>query len=132
MPTKNSKDLLATWEEVYKKGLLSFWLLLLLHERSSYPYEIGQTIRDLSQDTISADDNSIYRALSRFEALGIVSSALQESNSGPPRRYYQLTPSGNQLLADFIRRNILIFSTPPISERIQAVLLSSSLQEEAQ
>jgi PadR family transcriptional regulator PadR len=79
MPTKNSKDLLATWEEVYKKGLLSFWLLLLLHERSSYPYEIGQTIRDLSQDTISADDNSIYRALSRFEALGIVSS-------GPPRR----------------------------------------------
>jgi PadR family transcriptional regulator, regulatory protein PadR len=132
MPTKSSKDLLTKWEEVYKKGLLSFWLLLLLHERSSYPYEIGQTIRDFSQNTISADENSIYRALNRFEALGVVSSALQPSDSGPARRYYHLTQSGNQLLADFIRRNILIFSTPSISERIQAVLLDSNPQEEAQ
>jgi len=25
--------LLLKWEEAYKKGLLSFWILLLLHER---------------------------------------------------------------------------------------------------
>ena len=32
--------LLNQWEETYKKGLLSFWLLLLLSRRKAYPREI--------------------------------------------------------------------------------------------
>ena len=122
MPGENTAGLLATWEEVYKKGLLTFWLLLLLHERPSYPYEIGQAIRDLSQGAVSADDNSIYRALSRFETVGLVQSDLQQSSLGPPRRYYRLTQAGLELLAAFIQRNILIFSTPTVAQRIQNVL----------
>jgi PadR family transcriptional regulator PadR len=129
MAGEDVKDLLVKWEEVYKKGLLTFWLLLLLHERPSYPYEIGQAVRELSLETISADDNSIYRALNRFEGMGIVSSALQQSNTGPSRRYYSLTGPGRQLLADFITRNILVFEQPAIAERIQAVLNAPQSQE---
>lgn len=132
MAGENLSDLLSTWEEVYKKGLLTFWLLLLLHERPSYPYEIGQAIRELSLETISADDNSIYRALYRFEGMGIVSSELQQSNTGPSRRYYNLTDRGRQLLADFITRNILVFEKPAIAERIQAVLNAHQVQESQQ
>ena len=122
-------ELLSKWEETYKKGLLSFWILLLLYERPSYPYEMSAEVAKISQGTISVDDNSIYRALNRFEAVGIVKSELQQSNTGPQRRYYSLTNTGKALLTEFTRRNIQVFETPSVSERITAVLQNSSQAE---
>jgi DNA-binding PadR family transcriptional regulator len=119
-------DLLNKWEETYKKGLLSFWILLLLNERSSYPYEMSAEVSKISQGTISVDDNSIYRALNRFESVGIVKSELQQSNTGPQRRYYSLTSKGKALLTEFIQRNIQVFETPMVSERISALLQDSN------
>ena len=119
-------ELLTTWEETYKKGLLSFWILLLLYERPSYPYEMSTEVTKISQGTISVDDNSIYRALNRFESVGIVKSELQQSNTGPQRRYYTLTNKGKNLLTEFTKRNIQVFETPSVSERIYAVLQIST------
>ena len=118
-------ELLNKWEETYKKGLLSFWILLLLYERPSYPYEMSAEVTKISQGTISVDDNSIYRALNRFELAGIVKSELQQSNTGPQRRYYSLTGRGQALLTEFIQRNIQVFETPSVSERSTAVLQNS-------
>lgn len=126
MANNDISELLTRWEETYKKGLLSFWILLLLYERSSYPYEMSAEVAKISQDTISVDDNSIYRALNRFEAVGIVKSELQQSNAGPQRRYYSLTDTGKALLTRFIQRNIQVFETPSVSERIAHVLQNSS------
>jgi DNA-binding PadR family transcriptional regulator len=119
-------ELLNKWEETYKKGLLSFWILLLLYERPSYPYEMSAEVAKISQGTISVDDNSIYRALNRFESVGIVKSELQQSNTGPQRRYYSLTNKGKSLLTEFIQRNIQVFETPSVSERISALLQDSN------
>ncbi|MEO7841041.1 MAG: PadR family transcriptional regulator [Anaerolineales bacterium] len=126
MTNNDISDLLNKWEEAYKKGLLSFWILLLLYERSSYPYEMSAEVAKISQGTISVDDNSIYRALNRFEAAGIVKSELQQSSTGPQRRYYSLTNTGKTLLTEFIQRNIQVFETPSVSERIATVLQNSS------
>jgi len=129
MPHKNTNEidkLLTKWEGVYKKGLLSFWILLLLHERPAYAYKTGAAIGELSQGTILADENSIYRALNRFETLGVVKSELRQSNIGPPRRYYSLTETGISLLTKFIQRNILVFETSVVRERIHAALDSTS------
>lgn len=119
-------ELLTKWEESYKKGLLSFWILLLLYERSSYPYEMSAEVAKISLGTISVDDNSIYRALNRFESVGIVRSELQQSSTGPQRRYYSLTQKGKTLLVEFIQRNVQVFETPSVAERIDAVLQNSS------
>jgi len=127
LTTADIGDLLSKWEESYKKGLLSFWILLLLYERPSYPYEMSAEVAKISQGTISVDDNSIYRALNRFESVGIVKSELQQSNTGPQRRYYSLTTRGKALLTEFIRRNIQVFETPSVSERITTVLQDSTL-----
>ena len=127
MATEDVGDLLNKWEETYKKGLLSFWMLLLLYERPSYPYEMSAEVSKLSQGTISVDDNSIYRALNRFESVGIVKSELQQSSTGPQRRYYSLTNKGKALLTQFIQRNIQVFETPFVSERMAAVLQDSTL-----
>ena len=126
MANEDISDLLTKWEENYKKGLLSFWILLLLYERPSYPYEMSAEVAKISQGTISVDDNSIYRALNRFEAVGIVKSELQQSSTGPQRRYYSLTNTGKTLLTEFIQRNIQVFKTPSVSERIATVLQNSS------
>jgi DNA-binding PadR family transcriptional regulator len=79
--------------------LLSFWILLLLDNRPTYAFEMNPLIRELSQGTISADENSLYRALNRFEQLGIISSQPQPSELGPTRRYYSLTDAGRDLLS---------------------------------
>src|SRR5512143_1034334 len=125
MPHRSSAEvdeLLKNWEEVYKKGLLPCWIPLFLHERPGYAYEMSAAIGELSEGTIIADENSIYRALNRFEPLGIVKSELKQSEVGPQRRYYSLTGIGTTLLSKFIQRNVLVFEKPEIAERIQSVV----------
>ncbi len=114
--------LLDQWESVYKKGLLSFWVLLLLHERPSYVFEMGQQLSAISRGSISADEKSLYRALRRFEAMGVVESTWQPSEVGPRRRYYALTDLGGELLRQFTQRNILIFQEPAVAGRLEALL----------
>jgi PadR family transcriptional regulator PadR len=114
--------LLDQWESVYKKGLLTFWVLLLLHERPSYVFEMGQQLAEVSQGSISVDEKSLYRALRRFEAMGVVESTWQPSDVGPRRRYYNLTDLGTALLRQFTRRNILLFREPAVVERMEALL----------
>ncbi len=123
------EQLLENWEGVYKKGLLTFWLLLLLDEKPSYPYEMSAEVTRLSEGMISADSNSIYRAVSRFEEMGLVASQSGESKLGPPRKYYQLTEEGSSLLRLFIERNILIFQHPAVAERIQRVFRNGGKNE---
>jgi PadR family transcriptional regulator, regulatory protein PadR len=132
MPRKSDDDmdgLLKKWEEAYKKGLLSFWLLLLLYERPAYAYELGATVSEVSQGTVTADEKSIYRALTRFQSLGLVQSELLASKIGPQRRYYRLTEKGTILLTEFTRRNILVFKSPSVTERIRAVLKNETVFE---
>ena len=87
--------LLDQWESAYKKGLLTFWLLLLLCERPMYVFEMGEALTEISQGSMTADEKSLYRALRRFEAMGLVDSTWQRSDLGPRRRYYRPTPLGH-------------------------------------
>jgi PadR family transcriptional regulator len=114
--------LLSQWEESYKKGLLSFWLLLLLAQRKAYPYEMKSAIADLSQNTINADENSVYRALNRLARIGVVDSEMHLSETGPNRRYYSLTTTGKELLVRFIIRNIQVFQHPVVAELIHKTI----------
>jgi PadR family transcriptional regulator, regulatory protein PadR len=118
----NINDLLAQWEEAYKKGLLTFWLLLLMHEQPRYAFELSAAVVQASNETISADDQSVYRALKRFEGMKIVSSYWEESPQGPPRKYYRLTDLGDELLRKFIQRNIVLFQDESVAKRVRAVL----------
>jgi DNA-binding PadR family transcriptional regulator len=124
MDQNNLENLLAQWEENYKKGLLSFWLLLLLAQRKAYPYEIKAAITEMSRNTINADENSIYRSLNRLADSGIVDSEVLPSETGPNRRYFFLTDLGHDLLTRFITRNILVFEQPDVADLIQKTLSS--------
>ena len=116
------QSLLGQWESVYKKGLLTFWLLLMLHDRAMYVFEMGQELASISQGTVSADEKSLYRALRRFQATGLVESTWRPSDIGPRRRYYHLTPLGTELLRRFVQRNLLIFQNPALLSRLNHLL----------
>lgn len=129
MEDNRLQDLLAQWEGTYKKGLLSFWMLLLLSQRKAYPYEMSAAIAELSQHTVTAEDNSIYRALKRLAQSGIVDSEIRHSQNGPDRRYFYLTDLGWELLNRFITRNIQVFQHPQVADLIHQVTSSETNQE---
>jgi PadR family transcriptional regulator, regulatory protein PadR len=122
MTQVDAQTLLNQWEESYKKGLLSFWILLLLSVQEMYAYEMGSAIDHMSQGTMSADSNSIYRAMRRFTDIGLVTSRMVASDSGPARRYFSLTVVGREVLKSFIRRNILVFQSPAVVAAIKTIV----------
>lgn len=115
---KYKTDLLISWEDNYKKGLLTFWILLSLRDNRLYIDEIKDFIKSVTNGTISCEDQSIYRSLRKYYDLEIVDFELREGNKGPNRKYYFLTNIGKELLRDFTNRNISIFLTKEISNLI--------------
>jgi len=58
--------LLDQWESVYKKGLLTFWVLLLLHERPSYVFEMGQQLSGAASAPTKRACTALCAALRRW------------------------------------------------------------------
>ncbi len=108
---KNShkQQLLKAWEDTYKKGQLTLWLFLSLMEEPKYVNEIKEFIEINSNNTITCEEQSLYRTLRKYNNLEIVDYSLRKGNKGPERKYYFLTPLGNELLNEFLERNILLF-----------------------
>ena len=102
-------DLLNTWEETYKKGQLTLWIFLSLRDGEKYVDEIKLFIEKYSNETLSCEEQSIYRSLRKYLHLDIVEFNLKEGNRGPERKYYRLTELGYNLLNQFIERNINLF-----------------------
>ena len=80
------------------KGVLTMVLLHLIGERESYGYDLVERVHALGLTGVP--DGSIYPALNRMEREGHVESRLERSSSGPARKYYRLSDSGQQLLAE--------------------------------
>jgi PadR family transcriptional regulator PadR len=119
--------LVEKWEEVYKRGLFTFWLLMVLQQDRAYPYEIPDAIKQISLGTVTVNGNSVYRSMRRFEKLGLVQSEMENSTQGPARKYYTLSRLGGSLLREFIRRNILVFSSPVVAKQIADVFMENGI-----
>ncbi len=78
-----------------KKGALELCVLALLARRESYAYEIASTLAA----AVDMGEGTIYPLMRRMQNDGLVDTRLAESNSGPPRKYYRLTPAGRAAFA---------------------------------
>jgi DNA-binding PadR family transcriptional regulator len=104
---KYEQQLLSAWEEVYKKGQLTFWLMLALKEGPKYMADIKIFIDKATNGTLGADDQSMYRALRRYYDTELLDSSISEAgSSGPDRKIYRLSDLGIKVLDEFIERNI--------------------------
>ncbi|MEN5436579.1 Transcriptional regulator PadR-like family protein [compost metagenome] len=111
---KKLEELLTAWEETYKKGQLTLWILLSLQESKKYSDEIKTFVEEKSQNTMSCEDQSLYRALRKFEHVGVLDFELRKGNKGPERKYYFITVLGQKLFDQFVGRNINLFYSPEI------------------
>lgn len=75
-------------------------MLALLRQAPSYGYELVQALGDV--DGLMTSEGTIYPLLTRLRREQLVTTFWQESEEGPPRRYYELTAAGQRALADFI------------------------------
>ncbi len=77
----------------FKKGVLELCALALLAKKNRYGYEL---VNEISK-TISISEGTIYPLLRRLKNDGYVTTYLEESSEGAPRKYYQLTKSGKEM-----------------------------------
>lgn len=73
-----------------KKGVLGLCVLALLSRGNSYAYQIASTL----SDAVDMGEGTIYPLMRRMQSEGLVATYLEESPSGPPRKYYRLTDAG--------------------------------------
>ena len=78
-----------------KKGVLYLCVLSMLKDSDQYGYELANTLSAL----IQISDGTVYPILRKLATDGMVTTYLQESQSGPPRKYYKLTGLGRKTLA---------------------------------
>jgi PadR family transcriptional regulator PadR len=88
---------LAQSETQMRKGVLVYCVLLLLKDGKVYTTEI---IRALRETELIVVEGTLYPLLSRLAKDKILAYEWQESEQGPPRKYYWLTDDGKKLLED--------------------------------
>ena len=113
-------ELLEAWEETYKKGQLTLWIFLALRRNSKYVSEIKEFIESRTEKSILCEEQSLYRALRKFQQVDMVGFSPGKGKSGPDRKYYHLTPMGAEILDQFIERNIEIFFRPEIKALLKS------------
>jgi PadR family transcriptional regulator PadR len=82
-----------------RRGAIEYCVLALLRDRERYGFELVKSLTDAGG--LLTSEGTIYPLLSRLRRDGLVTTTWQESNQGPPRRYYRLTPEGKAALTAF-------------------------------
>jgi len=67
-------------------------------EKPMYGYQIAKFIEARSRDIDIMKQGALYPVLRSLESNGLLASEVEPSVSGPPRRYYRITPSGREAL----------------------------------
>lgn len=117
------RELLTGWEEIYKKGQLTMWILLAIHDEPKHMVAIKSYVENMTDGKITADDKSLYRALRRYNDAEIVAYRMTGNDSGPDYKAYYLTETGRRLLAAFIKNHMtgLLFK-PQVRATIEGVV----------
>lgn len=80
-----------------RKGVLEFCILTILKNQEMYPSDI---IEQLKSAKLIVVEGTLYPLLTRLKNAGLLTYRWEESSSGPPRKYYQLTEIGEKFLIE--------------------------------
>jgi PadR family transcriptional regulator, regulatory protein PadR len=81
------------------QGTLDMLILRTLQWGAQHGHGIGQAIRHNSADWLQIERGSLYPALHRLEARGLISSEWKSSDLNRRAKYYRLTAAGRKQLA---------------------------------
>jgi PadR family transcriptional regulator PadR len=80
-----------------RKGLLEFLILKIVAADKVY---VADILERLSDTEFTTQEGTLYPLLSKMRRDGLLDYEWQESDAGPPRKYYELTARGKSQLAD--------------------------------
>jgi PadR family transcriptional regulator PadR len=98
--TSKQKEMNINAENVksqMRKGYLEYCILLIISKKPAY---VSDIINELKEAKMIVVEGTLYPLLSRLKNNGILQYEWQESLSGPPRKYYELTEAGKDFLAE--------------------------------
>lgn len=78
-----------------RKGILEYGILLVIARGEVYTSDL---IEELKAAKIIVVEGTLYPLLNRLQKSGLLAYTWKESNAGPPRKYYRLTPEGEAFL----------------------------------
>ncbi len=80
-----------------RKGLLEFLILRIVATGKVY---VADILGRLSDTEFATQEGTLYPLLSKMRRDGLLDYEWQESDAGPPRKYYELTARGRAQLAE--------------------------------
>jgi PadR family transcriptional regulator PadR len=80
-----------------RKGVLEFCILSIIAKNEVYASDIISSLKDAKLLVV---EGTLYPLLTRLKNEGLLTYNWEESKSGPPRKYYQLTDKGNTILKE--------------------------------
>lgn len=80
-----------------RKGILEMCVLAVIAGRETYPPEIIDQLKDTN---LLVKEGTLYPLLIRLKNDGLVDYIWREGVKGPPRKYFTITESGRQFLAE--------------------------------
>lgn len=94
--SSETADGLAKWEVQLRKGVLEFVILRALARKEQYGFELISGI--MRRAAFELSEGTLYPLLLRLAREGLVTSRLAEGDGGAPRKYYNLTPQGRDVV----------------------------------
>lgn len=94
---KNTGNVALLIETQMRKGMLLYCVLLLCKDGRVYSSEIIKTLRAAELIVV---EGTLYPLLSRLARENLLGYEWQESEQGPPRKYYWLTEEGRGVLTE--------------------------------
>ena len=82
----------------YLQGALDLLILKTLALGPNHGWGIQQRIRQVSREALNVSQGSLYPALHRLEAAGLLASEMTTSENNRKARVYRLTAAGTRRL----------------------------------
>jgi PadR family transcriptional regulator PadR len=76
-----------------RKGILEFCILSIIRRGEAYPSDI---VDEMKGANLRIFEGTLYPLLTRLKNAEMLTYRWVESNSGPPRKYFSLTESGEK------------------------------------
>ena len=83
-----------------RKGVLEYCILGILSKGDAYASDI---IERLKSAELIVVEGTLYPLLTRLKNAGLLEYRWEESNAGPPRKYYSLSAQGRAFLFELKR-----------------------------
>lgn len=80
-----------------RKGILEYCILMILSSNEAYTSDIIERLKSVKLIVV---EGTLYPLLTRLKNANLLTYRWEESSAGPPRKYYQITDYGLEVLSE--------------------------------